>query len=82
MDGTMHQVSVQTTAKSRRELEEAVDVDIQEFDRWFTEHLENIGLSGPEKAIIKTYLGWKFKIHEPTHQTSFQQQTDSETKNG
>jgi len=60
----MHKISVDTTAQSNKELEEAVDGDIQEFNTWFIEHLENIGLSGPEAAIIKTYLAWKFRVWE------------------
>lgn len=47
-----------------RELEAAVDAEIKEFEQWFTEHLKNSRLVGPEKAILKTYLGYKSRLYK------------------
>lgn len=46
---------------SNKELEEVVEADIKKFEKFFCEKLDNPKLSGPEVAIIKTYL-W-FKLH-------------------
>ena len=45
---------------SDKDLEEAVDEDIAEFDKYF-QSLGNGPLNGYEKAAIKTYL--HFKTH-------------------
>lgn len=41
-------------------LEQAVNKDIAEFQEFFVERVDNSGgLSGPEVAILKTWLWWK-----------------------
>lgn len=46
------------------DLEQAVDEDIAEFDRYFQGALQNEPLVFSERAIIKTYLHWK--THQET----------------
>jgi hypothetical protein len=42
-------------------LEQEVDHDIQAFERWFCERIDpsSTQLSGPERAIIKSFLWYK-----------------------
>jgi hypothetical protein len=43
-----------------KELEAAVDEDLARFEKFMMEEVDDSGpLSGPEKAIIKTYIHWK-----------------------
>lgn len=44
-----------------KELEEIVNEDIERFQVWFCEHVdkEAVALTGPEIAILKTYLWYK-----------------------
>jgi hypothetical protein len=43
-------------------IEQAVDDDIREFNDWFRTALGNTPITGPERAIIKTYLAWKLEL--------------------
>ena len=48
------------TKLTGRELETAVDEDLVRFEKFMMEEVDSSGpLSGPEKAIIKTYIHWK-----------------------
>ena len=50
---------------SDADLEKAVDEDLVEFEKFMMEKVDDSGpLSGPEKAIIKTYLYWKTHAEE------------------
>lgn len=51
-------IAVEVNAYSDKDLEEMVDEDIANFDRFFQD-LGNDPLSMFEKAAIKTYLHWK-----------------------
>lgn len=53
-------VSVQAPAV---DIEASVDRDIESFDVWF-QTLGNSPLSRPERAIIKTYLGFKLGLRK------------------
>ena len=56
----MATVLVEVDALTDGLLEEAVDEDIAQFEKFMMEKVDSSGpLSGPEKAIIKTYLWWK-----------------------
>lgn len=44
------------TDKKGLALEAEVDQLLGEFERWFVARVENVGLTGPERAIIKTFL--------------------------
>jgi hypothetical protein len=41
------------------ELEKIVNADLDGFSEFFCKRLNNDSLSGPERAVIKTYLWWK-----------------------
>lgn len=43
------------------DLEQRVDADITAFEKWFCENVDQSSprLSGPERAIIKSYLWYK-----------------------
>lgn len=45
-----------------KELEAIVDRDLEAFSDFFCRGLGNSSLTGPEKAIVKTWLYWK--LHE------------------
>lgn len=56
-------ISVQADNLSdSKELEKEVDAAITAFDVWFQQKGKNDPLTGPERAIIKTFL-W-FQTHE------------------
>jgi hypothetical protein len=48
------------TALEGKELEKLVDLDLDSFAEFFCKALNNSQLSGPERAIVKTWLYWKF----------------------
>lgn len=52
-------INVKIDPCSNEELEKAADADIKKFAEYFCETLKNDSLSGPERAIIKTYIWWK-----------------------
>lgn len=54
-------ITVQAENVEAGKLEEVVDADIRKFEEWFCREGKNDPLSGPERAIIKTYL-W-LKLH-------------------
>lgn len=39
--------------------EKLVDEDLAAFTAWLNEHVDPAPLTGPEKAILKTYLWYK-----------------------
>lgn len=53
-------ISLQVTPKPEtgKALEAEVDVTISQFETWFIGKLGDQPLSGPEKAILKTFLWW------------------------
>ena len=52
-------INVEVTLEDRL-LEEVVDEDLADFDKFMQENVDDSGpLSGPEKAIIKTWIWWK-----------------------
>ncbi len=53
-------ISVHSTEEATS-LEADVDQDITAFEEWFSSHVENGPLVHAERAILKTYLWWKFK---------------------
>jgi hypothetical protein len=54
------------TAIDNKKLETVVNEDIRQFEEFFTAKVDTSGpLSGPERAILKTYLYWK--THPETH---------------
>lgn len=58
-------ISVSSSAMSDKQLEELVDKDIADFEKFMMEKVDQSGpLSGPEKAIIKTYIWWKTHAEE------------------
>lgn len=50
-----------STELGGEELEEVVNEDIKQFEKWFCENVDTkaVRLTGPERAIIKTYLWYK-----------------------
>ena len=49
----------QEVALSGSDLEKVVNADLEAFQSFFTTQVDNGSLTGPEAAIIKTYLWWK-----------------------
>jgi len=45
-----------TTDKEGLTLEVEVDETLRQFEAWFVQRVENAPLTGPERAIIKTFL--------------------------
>lgn len=43
--------------------EKVVDADIDDFNSFFQSELKNAPMTGAERAIIKTYLGWKLGLY-------------------
>lgn len=55
-------ITITTTAREGKPLEEEVDEDLRAFEQYFTSQVDPSGgprLSRPEYAILKTYLWWK-----------------------
>ena len=58
-------ISISSSAMSDKDLEEEVDEDIAEFEKFMIEKVDDSGpLHRVEKAIIKTYLHWKTHAEE------------------
>jgi hypothetical protein len=57
-------ISVSASATSGLPLEQEVDADITEFETYFCTTVDTSAakLTGPERAIIKTYLAHKLGI--------------------
>lgn len=45
-------------------IERVVDEDLMRFNDFFAEELKNGSLTGPERAVVKTYLGWKLGVFQ------------------
>lgn len=60
------QLIVQCTGNvsDNKQIECIVDDDIKDFDSFFQEHLKNDPMNKAERAIIKTYVGWKLGIFQ------------------
>lgn len=58
-------MALTVTHEGQEGIERDVDQDIDEFERWFYEHIDSSApLLQAERAIIKTYLGWKLGVHQ------------------
>lgn len=51
-------IVVSSSAVSGKDLLAEVDEDLQQFEAFFMEKLDNQPLAPSEKAILKTYLHW------------------------
>ena len=48
-----------------KDLEEVVDADLADFEKFMMEKVDDSGpLSGPEKAILKSWIWWKTHAEE------------------
>lgn len=53
-------ITISSSAMSDKDLEQEVDEDLAEFEKFMMEKVDDSGpLSGPEKAILKTWIWWK-----------------------
>lgn len=46
------------------EVREKVEAEVSAFERFFCTELKNDVLSRPERAILHTYLVWKYRTEE------------------
>ncbi len=53
-----------TTDAPKEQLEVHVDDEINAFDKWFRENIQDLPLVRSERAILKTYLGYKLKVKD------------------
>jgi len=60
-------ITVEVAAYSDKDLEEAVDEDLDEFEKFFRARGLGSKLILAERAIIKTYLWWKTHPQEDTN---------------
>lgn len=52
-------VEVKVLSGGNVDPEAIIDEDIDKFDQWFQQKLDNEPLVRSERAIIKTYIHWK-----------------------
>ena len=61
-------IRVTVSKAEEQTLEQVVDGDLDGFEAYFCGELKNASLSGPERAIIKTYLYFKTVV-EPRRES-------------
>lgn len=60
------QIDVHGESKNRDEMVDAVDKEIDEFDKWFVQSFEGAEpLLKFERAILKTFLLYKIQAQDP-----------------